>query len=245
MIPIFDTAPRARRPVIVSCLICANIAIFLWMIDLPEADINRILERFALVPSRYSDPQATIAAGLDPNDYWPLLTNTFLHGGWLHIILNMWSLWIFGPAMEARCGRPGFLILYFAGAVAASATHLLANWTSSEPALGASGAIAAVIAAYAVTYPRAKVILLVPILFLPLLIPVSALFFAVFWFALQVLQGAQELFAPSMGTDVAWWAHIGGFLFGIVFAKAANALGLGRGIETREWSGTVPRIPRR
>ncbi|MDX8479562.1 rhomboid family intramembrane serine protease [Mesorhizobium sp. VK24D] len=245
MIPIYDTAPRARRPLVVLGLIAINFAIFLWMSGMPERNLNWVLEHFALIPARYSDPRAAMAAGLDPNNYWPLLTNTFLHGGWLHIILNMWSLWIFGPAMEGRCGRLGFLILYAAGAVAASATHLVAYWTSSEPALGASGAIAAVIAAYAVTYPRAQVILLVPILFLPLFIPVSALFFAVFWFAAQILQGTQALFAHSMATDIAWWAHIGGFLFGIVFAKIANALALGRNIETRQWSGTVPRIPRR
>ncbi|MCG5479556.1 rhomboid family intramembrane serine protease [Sinorhizobium alkalisoli] len=245
MIPIYDTAPRARRPVVVHAIIGLNFLIFLWMVALPEPGLYWVLAHFALIPLRYSDPQLAMAAGLDPYDYWPLLTNTFLHGGWLHIILNMWSLWIFGPAIEARCGRPGFILLYLAGAVAASVAHLLANWNSPVPALGASGAIAAIIAAYAVTYPRAKVILLVPVLFLPLFVPVSALFFAALWFAIQILQGTQDLFASSMGAGVAWWAHIGGFVLGFVFAKAAHALGLGRDIETRQWTGSVPRIPRR
>jgi membrane associated rhomboid family serine protease len=239
MIPI-----SARYPVMVLGLVVVNAIIFLSTIDLPEADLNWVLEHFALIPARYSDPEGAIAAGLDPQDYWPLLTSTFLHGGWLHILLNMWTLWIFGPAMEARCGRPGFLVLYLAGGVAASTTHLLANWTSAEPTLGASGAIAAVIAAYAVTYPTAKVILLVPILFLPLLIPLPALFFAGFWFLLQLLQGTESLFGQPMGGGVAWWAHIGGFVFGIIFAKLASSMGLGREIEVRRWSGRVPRIPR-
>jgi len=245
MIPIYDTAPRARTPVVVYGMILANVAIFIWMVGLSEPETGWVLIHFALIPLRYSDPEAALAVGLDPTNYWPLLTSTFLHGGWLHLGLNMWSLWIFGPAMEAHCGRLGFIVLYAAGAVAASFAHLVANWTSPVPALGASGAIAAVVAAYAVTYPRAKVILLVPILFLPLFIPVSALFFAAFWFVLQILQGTQELFAGSMGAGVAWWAHIGGFLLGIFFAKVADALGLGRGIETRRWSGSVPRVPRR
>ncbi|ASY66801.1 rhomboid family serine protease (plasmid) [Sinorhizobium sojae CCBAU 05684] len=245
MIPIYDTAPRARHPVIVYAIIGLNFLIFLWMIGLPEPGLYWVLTRFALIPLRYSEPQLAMAAGLDPDSYWPLLTNAFLHGGWLHIILNMWSLWIFGPAIEARCGRLGFILLYLAGAVAASAAHLLANWTSPVPALGASGAIAAIIAAYAVTYPRAKVILLVPVFFLPLFIPVSALFFAAFWFLIQILQGTQDLFASSMGSGVAWWAHIGGFVLGAVFAKFAHALGLGRDIETRQWTGSVPKIPRR
>lgn len=245
MIPIYDTAPRARHPVIVYAIIGLNFLIFLWMIGLSEPGLYWVLTRFALIPLRYSEPQLAMAAGLDPGNYWPLLTNAFLHGGWLHIILNMWSLWIFGPAIEARCGRLGFILLYLAGAVAASAAHLLANWTSPVPALGASGAIAAIIAAYAVTYPRAKVILLVPVFFLPLFIPVSALFFAAFWFLIQILQGTQDLFASSMGSGVAWWAHIGGFVLGAVFAKLAHALGLGRDIETRQWTGSVPRIPRR
>lgn len=245
MFPIYDTAPRARRPITVHALIGINILIFLWMIALSPRELGWVLEHFALIPLRYSNPWIAAAAGLDPNNYWPLLTNTFMHGGWLHIILNMWTLWIFGPAMEAHCGRPGFLALYIGGAVAASASHLVANWTSPVPALGASGAIAAVIGAYAVTYPRARVILLVPILFVPLFIPVSAIFFAVFWFVLQIFQGTQALFAPSMGGGVAWWAHIGGFVFGIAFATIAGTLGLGRKVETRRWSGTVPRIPRR
>lgn len=245
MIPIYDTAPRARYPVIVLTLITMNTVIFVWMLGLPEQDLYWVFTHLALIPLRYSDPQAALAAGLDPTEYWPLITNTFLHGGWLHLILNMWTLWIFGPAMEGRCGRPGFVVLYLAGAVAASTTHLLANWTSPEPALGASGAIAAIVGAYAVSYPRAKVIVFVLVLFLPLFIPVPAVLFAALWFAVQVLQGTQELFAPSMAASVAWWAHIGGFIFGALFALVAAALGLGRKVATRQWSGNVPRIPRR
>ena len=235
MIPISDTAPRASPPMIVLLLIAVNVAVFLWIRDLPHRELNRVILKYALVPLRYSEPEAARAVGLNTDNWWPLLTNTFLHGGWLHLILNMWTLWIFGPAMEARCGRLGFLVLYLAGAIVASFTHLIANWGSEIPALGASGAIAAVIAAHAVTYPRARILLLVPILIFPLFIPVSALVFGFGWFALQVLQGTSVFFAPDMAGGIAWWAHIGGFAFGAVFAIFARGLDLGRSVTARSW----------
>ena len=236
MIPISDTAPRASPPTIVLLLITINVVVFLRMRDLPHRELNRVILKYALVPLRYSDPEAARATGLNPDDWWPLLTNTFLHGGWLHLILNMWTLWILGPAMEARCGRMGFLVLYVAGAVVASFTHLVANWHSEIPALRASGAIAAVIAAYAVIYPRQRILLLVPILIFPLFIPVSALVFGFGWFALQVLQGTSGLFAPDMAGGIAWWAHIGGFGFGAVFAIFVCGSDLGRSVTARRWA---------
>ncbi len=125
--------------------------------------------------------------GLSAHDYWPLITDAFLHGGWLHIIFNMWFLWIFGPAMEARFGRFWFLALYFGGALVASTLHVATHPDSTEPVLGASGAIAAVIAAYAVIYPTERVITIVPILFSPLFVPVPAILFAGLWLGLQIL----------------------------------------------------------
>jgi rhomboid family protein len=236
VIPISDTAPRASPPTIVLLLIGLNLVVFLWMRDLPHHELNRVILNYALVPLRYADPEAAYAFGLDPNNWWPLLTNTFMHGGWLHLILNMWTLWIFGPAMEARCGRVGFLTLYLVGAVVASFTHLVANWGSLTPALGASGAIAAVIAAYAVIYPRERILLLVPILIFPLFIPVSALLFGFGWFALQLLQGTSGIFAPDMAGGIAWWAHIGGFGFGAVFAIFVRERQIGRSVTARSWA---------
>jgi membrane associated rhomboid family serine protease len=235
MFPISDTAPRAARPGVTYALILLNTLVFLWMWSLPSRALRIVTLEYALIPLRYSDPVDARAAGLDPDDWWPLLTNTFMHGGWLHLILNMWTLWIFGPAMEARFGHFGFAVLYICGGIAASATHLIANIDSAVPALGASGAIAAVIASYAVIYPHERVLLIVPLgfLFIPLAAP--AVLFAIIWFGLQVLQGTQDLFAPSLAGGVAWWAHIGGFVFGALAALPLRHHVWGRTVRTSQW----------
>jgi membrane associated rhomboid family serine protease len=151
-----------------------------------------------------------------------VLTDMFLHGGWMHLVFNMWFLWIFGPAMEARFGRPGFLALYVIGGIIANIVHLATHLETTEPVIGASGAVAAVIAAYAVIYPWARVLTIVPLGFIPLLIPVPAFLFALVWFGVQVLQGSSELASPAMAASVAWWAHIGGFVFGALVALLAQ-----------------------
>jgi membrane associated rhomboid family serine protease len=235
-------------------LIAANTFVFLFTLTLPPHALDGLLAHYALIPARYTHPALARAAGLDPHDYWPLVTDAFLHGGWLHIIFNMWFLWIFGPAMEARFGRFWFLVLYFAGALVASGVQVVTHPDSIEPVLGASGAIAAVIAAYAVIYPTERVITIVPIFFIPLFIPVPAILFAGLWFGLQILQGTSELMRPAMGADVAWWAHIGGFAFGALFALAASHLMAGRQTAITRWSDMydkraygrrVPDFPRR
>jgi membrane associated rhomboid family serine protease len=236
MFPISDTAPRASPATLVLTLIAVNTVVFLWMWSLPPRALDAVTVEYALIPLRYADPLGARAAGLDPDNWWPLLTNTFMHGGWLHLILNMWTLWIFGPAMEARFGRLGFTVLYLAGGVVASATHLIANYDSPVPALGASGAIATVIAAYAVIYPHARVLLIVPIgfIFIPLSAP--AVLFALVWFGMQVLQGTQDLFSPSLAGGVAWWAHIGGFTFGALAALLVRGEDRGRRMAaTTQW----------
>jgi len=234
--PFTDTAPRAARPAVVLTLILVNALVFLWMWSLPTRALNLVMVEYALIPARYTDPALARSVGLDPNNYWPLLTNTFMHGGWLHVISNMWFLWIFGPAMEARFGRFWFTVLYICGAMVASIVHVATHVGSTEPALGASGAIAAVIAAYALTYPTARVITIVPIVFIPLFIPVPAVLFAGIWFVLQVLQGSSELATPTMAAGVAWWAHIGGFLFGALFAACAHLFVGEPHIETTRWT---------
>jgi membrane associated rhomboid family serine protease len=235
MFPISDSAPRAANPIVTLTLIFINSVVFLWMWTLPPGELQQVTFEYALVPLRYSDPIDARASGLDPDDWWPLITNTFMHGGWLHLIFNMWTLWIFGPAMEARFGRLGFLALYLVGGAVASLTHLIANLNSPSPALGASGAIAAVIAAYAVIYPGARVLLIIPlgIIFIPLWAP--SVLFALIWFGIQVLQGTQSLFGPSLAGGVAWWAHIGGFAFGAAAALLVRRNAWGEGIRTSQW----------
>ena len=254
LLPFTDTAPRAARPAAVLGLIAVNALVFLWTLGLSPAELSAVLADYALIPVRYTDPEAARSVGLDPNDLWPLITDAFLHGGWMHIIFNMWFLWIFGPAMEARFGRLGFLLLYLGGALTASVLHVATHPDSIAPVLGASGAIAAVIAAYAVIYPTERVITIVPIFFIPLFIPVPAIFFAAFWFMLQIVQGSTEIARPGMAEGVAWWAHIGGFAFGALFALIARLLMHGTQTRLYRWVDThpqhasgrrVPDIPRR
>ncbi|MBC7146463.1 MAG: rhomboid family intramembrane serine protease [Thioclava marina] len=209
MFPYLDSVARRYPPVIIWALIAANVLAFLYQTSLPPRVVDRFLFEFALVPSRFFGQLSLIA----PSGWTPFLTNIFLHGGWLHLILNMWTLWIFGPAVEDRLGPGRFTLFYLFCGIAASLAHALANPDSVIPALGASGAIAGVIGAYARMFPAAKLVVMVPVLFLPLFFEVPALGFAMIWLGLQVIPGILSLGDQAMG-GVAWWAHIGGFVAG-------------------------------
>ena len=217
MFPIRDSVRSDTTPAIVYAIILANAAVFLYQNSLGTNAAVLFTYEYGLVPIRYFDPFWGRRNGLPPTDYWPFLTATFLHGGWLHIILNMWTLYIFGRTMEARMGSMGFLAFYLSCAVASTAVHAWFNATSDVPVVGASGAIAGVIGAYAVTYPSARITLLIPIVIIPLIFDIPAVAFGIIWFGMQVLQGAWETMTPSMGGGIAWWAHIGGFIAGILF----------------------------
>jgi membrane associated rhomboid family serine protease len=210
MFPIRDSVSRTSDPIVVWTIIGLNIAVFFYQLGMSAPELNAFLYQHALVPRRYFSPGWANMVGLSPTDFSPFLTNTFLHGGWLHIIFNMWTLYIFG-------------LLYLLAGVAASATHALFNAASTLPALGASGAIAGVIAAYAVRFPYAWVRILVPIVFIPLFFSIPAIAFAGIWFFMQLIQGASELFSPfQLGAGIAWWAHIGGFVAGWVLVSALD-----------------------
>lgn len=150
----------------------------------------------------------------------PFLTNTFLHGGWLHLILNMWTLWIFGPAVEDRMGPGRFAVFYLLCGILASLAHALFNAGSMVPALGASGAIAGVIGCYTRMFPFARLVIVIPILFIPLFFEIPALTFAAVWFVMQVVPGLFSLIQPHDLGGIAWWAHIGGFLTGVLLAPS-------------------------
>lgn len=222
MFPLRDSVSRTHEPWVVWSIIAANAAVFLYQLGLSPPELQVFLYQHALVPLRYFSPSWAWSNGLSPTDFTPFLTNTFLHGGWLHIIFNMWTLWIFGPALEDRLGPVRFSILYLVAGVAASAAHALFNAPSPVPALGASGAIAGVIAAYAVRFPFAWVRILVPILFIPLFFSIPAMLFAGLWFFIQVFQGTSELLMPFAASGIAWWAHIGGFIAGWLLLGALD-----------------------
>jgi membrane associated rhomboid family serine protease len=213
----------------VWAIIAANAAAFLYEQSLSERQLEWLLYEHALVPARYFLPAWGQLGGLSPTDLTPFITNTFLHGGWLHIILNMWTFYIFGPALEDRLGMGRFLALYLLSGLAASVTHAVFNATSQVPTLGASGAIAGVIAAYALRFPHAWVRVVVPIVFIPLLFSIPAMLFAGIWFLMQVVQGTSELMLPIGGAaGIAWWAHVGGFIAGLVLLPLLEPSGGGR-----------------
>jgi membrane associated rhomboid family serine protease len=220
--PFIDTAPRASRPIAVLGLIVANVVVFLWMQSLSPRLLEAAIVHYAVIPVAYTDPRYALSLGLDPTNFLPMLTDMFMHGGWMHLLFNMWFLWIFGPAMEKRFGSLGFLALYVAGGLTANLVHIATHVDSTEPVIGASGAVAAVIAAYAVTYPWSRVLSLVPLGFIPLVFPLPAFLFAFAWFGMQLLEGSIELTSTTMAASVAWWAHIGGFVFGAIVGLVAR-----------------------
>lgn len=217
MLPIADNVPRRGAAVTTWSLIAANTIVFSLMLGLDEAQIERLFYLFGVVPARYTHPEWAAWVGFPIDNYWPFLTSMFLHGGWLHIISNMWVLWLFGDNVEDRMGPMRFLLFYLMCGLAAGALHWFTNLDSTVPAVGASGAIAGVIGAYAVLFPRARILVVVPIFFVyPLFFELHALFFVGIWFLTQFFNGTLSLLGPEGVGGVAWWAHIGGFIAGIV-----------------------------
>jgi membrane associated rhomboid family serine protease len=210
MFPIKNVVPSRYPPVVTWGLIAANCIIFLYELSLNPDELEWFLRRFALIPANYTEPEGGLAT------YLPFFTMMFLHSGWLHLIFNMWSLWLFGGAIEDRMGPGRYLAFYLACGVLAAATHVAFNPGSTIPALGASGAIAGVMGCYVRLFPLSRLIVVIPVLFIPLFFEVPAVVFIGLWFLLQVLQGTAELFASATAEGVAWWAHIGGFIVGLM-----------------------------
>jgi len=233
VIPISDTVRRTRAPVITWSICLANVLIFAFEVGLPERKLTRVLELYGLVPLRYADVDLAFRRGV--SDAAPFLTSLFLHGGWLHLISNLWTLWIFGDNVEDRMGRLRYLVFYLLCGVAAGLVHLVTNPGSPLPAIGASGAIAGVLGAYFALFPRARVLTLVPVLFLPLFLEVPAVVFLGLWFLTQFLSGTAALVSAQAGGGIAWWAHVGGFLVGLVSHRAF--------LRTRRRRGSVAAAP--
>jgi membrane associated rhomboid family serine protease len=206
-------------------LIGANCAVFFFEISLDPLVLEEFLALFGLIPARYFAPAPYGDPYLTPIDYLPFLTNMFVHGGWIHLIFNMWSLWLFGPAIEDRLGPGRFLAFYLCAGLLASGTHALFNPLSSVPAIGASGAIAGVMGSYVRLFPFARLIVVIPIIVIPFFFEVPAIVFTGLWFIVQLLQGMFEFLAPSTGGGVAWWAHIGGFIAGFILTPSLRRSG--------------------
>jgi len=164
-------------------------------------------------PEDYSHPAWAQWVGFPADDWWPFLTSMFLHGGWLHIIGNMWVLWIFGDNVEDVMGPLRYFLFYMVCGLFAGVTQWLTNFSATVPTIGASGAIAGVLGAYFVLFPRAKIVTLLPIFFWPFFVDLPAVFYLLMWFFLQLFSGAIAGLSSQVG-GIAWWAHVGGFLFG-------------------------------
>ncbi|HLF97632.1 MAG TPA: rhomboid family intramembrane serine protease [Methylococcaceae bacterium] len=214
MIPFRDNVPCRHMPWMTWTLIGLNFGIFLLTQFLDPPALRDILHLYGLVPARYAHPDWAHWAGYPPGDYRPFVTALFLHGGWLHVVLNQWMLWVFGDNIEDRMGPWRFLGFYLVCGVLSLLLHSFANPDSPLPAVGASGAIAGVLGAYYFLYPYAKLVLWVPVFFLPIFIEVPAIAFLGVWVIIQL---AKITAAPDAGAsvgDVAWWGHLGGFLAG-------------------------------
>src|SRR5882762_333434 len=168
MFPIQDSVPTRSVPVVTRALVLINVLVFFFELMLPRQGLEQLFYLFGLVPARFTHPDWAAYVGFPVDSYWPILTHQFLHGGWLHIIANMWTLWIFGDNVEDRMGTARYLAFYFVCGLAAALVHYLTNQNSTLPTVGASGAIAGVLGAYFFFYPSARVITLIPVFFLPL-----------------------------------------------------------------------------
>jgi membrane associated rhomboid family serine protease len=220
MLPIRDTVRSYTFPAVNWMLIGANSVVFLYETSLSPTRLNQLIATYGLVPARLhlSDPQWILT---HPLVLVTLFTSMFLHGGWFHVISNMWFLYIFGDNVEDRMGSLRYLVFYLASGLIAALAQVLVLPNSQLPTIGASGAIAGVLGAYLLMFPKGRVITLVLIFILPWFIEIPAIFYLGFWFASQILSGISFLALPSaadMG-GVAWWAHIGGFVFGMLFYR--------------------------
>ena len=228
MIPLTDDTPRYSTPLINYFLIAANVAVFLFEISLDRRAQTGFIEVFGLVPARLAMSLNLALPHVHGASHaispamacLPVLTSMFLHGGWWHLIMNMWFLWIFGRNLEDALGHFPYLVFYLTCGFAAAMVQTFSDLGSQIPTVGASGAIAGVMGGYFILYPRARVLMLVPFLFI-FFLWLPAWVVLGYWFVLQILSGVgTALVTAERGSGgVAFWAHIGGFVAGILLVK--------------------------
>lgn len=212
MLPLRDDIPHSQTPIICYFLIAINMAMFLFMVTLSDRALSGFLASFAVTPAA----DVPLALRRQWDGILPFVTNMFLHGGWLHLGGNLLFLHIFGDNVEDRMGHARFLIFYLLCGVTASVAHAWANPGSQLPSLGASGAIAGVLAAYMIYFPRARILSLVVLGFLITTVRIPAFVYLILWFVMQAFSGLMSLGRETATGGVAWWAHIGGFIAGLV-----------------------------
>jgi len=236
MIPLKDDAPRVGTPYVNYTLVGLNTVIFLfelWLGRFGAQEVNNFVFQFGVVPARLTvvlfnhgyvpwDLVSQLGTRYVPTigAVLPVFTSMFLHGSWLHLIFNMWALWIFGDNVEDRLGHGMYLLFYLVCGVAAALFHTALNAGSTVPTVGASGAIAGVMGAYFLLYPRARVLTLVPLFFV-FFVWLPAWIVLGYWFVAQFISGAATSIATHSGSSggIAFWAHVGGFLAGMLLIK--------------------------
>lgn len=208
MIPLRSSERIYSRTIVVATLIIVNLLVFLYQASLSVGDLNRMVTQLGIVPDTINQNLGSLA------------TSMFLHGGWLHLLGNMWFLWVFGRLIEDSVGSGRFLILYLVCGIAAGAIHVMVNPYSRIPTIGASGAIAGVMGAYLIKFPRSYIDSLVFLLIFVTRLAIPAPFFLIYWFAMQFFSGIGSLAEVDYtGGGTAWFAHIGGFVAGMLLIR--------------------------
>jgi membrane associated rhomboid family serine protease len=210
MFPLYDTVRSHKFPLINLLLVGLNAFAFLWEIRMGTAELQSFIFAYGLIPAQFLG---------NPSEEWiKIFSSMFLHGSWFHIVSNMWVLLIFGDNVEARMGGFRYLIFYLLSGTVAGLLQSYILPSSAVPMIGASGAVAGVLGAYLILFPQSRIASLVPILFIFTLVEVPAFLFLLFWFFSQLYSG---LFPVQGGGEsgIAWWAHIGGFIFGVLMVS--------------------------
>ncbi|MCF8067687.1 MAG: rhomboid family intramembrane serine protease [Desulfobacterales bacterium] len=237
MIPLRDTIPSRNFPIVNWCLIGINVFVFLFQLSLGE-NKGLFIYLYGLVPARYTIPELGSYFTVF-HQVFSFVSFMFLHGGFWHLLSNMWFLYIFGDNIEDRLGPFRYLAFYLLCGIASGLSHLMLNTQSNLPTIGASGAVAGVMGAYMILHPKSKILVLIPIIIFPWFVEVPAYLFLGIWAIMQFINATVT--QSDMG-GVAWWAHFGGFIFGILFLKMFMAMpkigftGLSRKITSRKKS---------
>ena len=220
MFPLRDSARTRGIPYVNLAIIVVNVLVLAWEASLSPRAQEALIYSYGFVPGAFFDRPLSGAA-------LTLVTSMFLHGGWYHVISNMWALYIFGDNIESRLGHGRYLAFYLATGVAAALAHAALTPASQVPTVGASGAVAGVMGAYILLFPQSRIVTLIPLFFLPWFVEVPALIYVGVWFLSQLFNGLFSLL-PDTGAaaGVAWWAHVGGFAAGL--GLAAVYLGAAR-----------------
>ncbi len=220
MIPLRDTIPSKSVPIVNYLLITVNLLVFLHESRMSETQLEIFTLHYGLVPANILPAISGNFSLTGLGILKTFITNTFIHGSLWHIVGNMWFLFIFGDNVEDKMGKFGYLIFYLLVGILASATHFVLYSHSNLPVIGASGAISGVMAAYVFLFPKSKIITLIPIfLILPLFVSIPAYIFIGIWFIIQLISGTGGLIHHGAATGIAFWAHIGGFVAGMILFR--------------------------